>query len=244
MNRFRAEIRKIWTIRSTYILTFFMLALGVGVFAFFAIGFKNVENAERSAVALQSAIRQPLMLASLLLAIVAIISVGHEYRYNTILYSLTSARQRMTVLVSKLTALLVSALFISIILAALSAAAFYVGQSVAGINTVPQAMPGFDFIWRMVVQVLVYVLIGFGLAVILRSLIAAIAIVLIVPSTVESLLYLLLKENTKYLPFTAVSNIADTTSRVPLGLSAVVVMGYVGVLLVVAAVLFQKRDAN
>lgn len=244
MNRFRAELRKIWTVRSTYFLTLAMILLGAGLFSFFALGFKNVEHAERSSRALLSALQQPIGLSALLLGILAVVSVGHEYRYNTILYSLTSARERTSVLISKLAALICSALFIAAIVAALSFISFYAGQQLAGIATVAQTMPDINFIWRMLATVIVFVIFGFAIAVIVRSLIAATAIMLILPSTIEPLLSMLLKENVKYLPFTALGNLSDAMGKGPVTTSGLTVLAYVVGLLLIAGVLFHRRDAN
>lgn len=246
MRIFLAELRKIWTVRSTYFLIFITFSLSVLLISFWIMGHQNVEAAQRSSGALLNTLQQSISTSALLLSFLAIISVGHEYRYNTILYSLSSARHRLTVYGAKLLALMASVLGVILALTLLSWIGFYLGQHTSSVATIPQSLPDFDFIWRMAVLVLVHVVFAFSFTMLVRSLIGASVLMLLLPSTVEQLLGLLLKENTKFLPFTSLYNLAGLqgTANVPVATSAAVVAGYVVVLLGVGALLFKWRDAN
>lgn len=94
-------------------------------------------------------------------------------------------------------------------------------------------------------------MIGLVLAVLFRQIVAIIVTLFLVPSTVEPLLSMLLKDNAKYLPFTALDSVitgSGTTATGNAALSAAagaVTFGiYLAVLWVVTWIVFLRRDAT
>jgi hypothetical protein len=138
----------------------------------------------------------------------------------------------------------VSALLIGGVILFLCAVGFYVGQHLHHVQTMTQAMPGWDFVWRAAVGIGGLATFGYIIAMLLRSQVGAIATFLIIPTTVEGLLQLLLKDNTKYLPFTALGNLSNIHPSPSLQTSGLIVAGYVVGFGLLAYVLFLRRDAN
>jgi ABC-type transport system involved in multi-copper enzyme maturation permease subunit len=92
-----------------------------------------------------------------------------------------------------------------------------------------------------------YVLIGVLIAIVSRSVIVGIASFLIIPTTAEPLLSLLLKDNAKYLPFTSLDstlNVSMLPNTLSPGKAMIVSGAYVAVALVITWILFVRRDAN
>lgn len=244
MHQLKAEFRKIWTVRSTYAIILVNLAIAVLLVSFWIYGFKNVGHAEKVPTALLELLYGAVGAIGLFVSFIAILSVGHEYRYNTILYSLTAVNRRTKLFVAKWIATTLSALAIAAVTVLLCIAGFYLGQHVHNINAVTQTLPNMEFVWRCLVSVVVEVSFAFIIAMLIRSQVGAIATFLVVPTTVEQLLYLLLKENTKYLPFTALGNLTATKPSPSVSVSLAVVAVYFVVGGIAAWGLFVRRDAS
>lgn len=240
----RAELRKIWTVRSTYMNFVFMFGLVVALVGFWIYGYKDAGHAVQEAGALRDYAYGAISVVGIFVAFLAILSVCHEYRYNTILYSLTNVNRRTKLLVNKWLASVLSALLLAAITLALGVAAVFIGQEVHNVNAVNQTMLGWDFVWRAAVSIVGSVTFGYIIALLLRSQVAAIATFLVVPSTVEQLLTLLLKDNIKYLPFTALGNVSSLSPSPALSVSLLVVGAYTAVFGLLAWILFVRRDAN
>lgn len=244
MRTFKAELRKIWTVRSTYVIAFLVLGISVGLVSFWIFGYKDVEHAGKTSEALIRALLTSVMSSTIFLSFIALLSVGHEYRYNTILYSLTSTNSRSKLFVAKWLATVLTALVLSAVATALAFGAFYLGQEIRGGTLLAQTMPEWDFAWRAIASVAGNLTFAFLIGMLLRSQVAAIATFLALPMAVESLLFLVLKDNVKYLPFTALGNITDYMSRTSYTTSLAIVGAYAAVAGLVAYVLFLRRDAN
>jgi len=245
MNALRAELRKIWSVRSTYVMILLLLALPVGLMSFWIFGYKNVDHADQSVKVLMSVIMAVVGIGGVLLSFIPILSVGHEYRYNTVLYTLTSTNNRAKVFFAKwLATILVTTLF-AIFMVALGVAAFYLGQQINKAPLLAQTMPDVGFALRMLASIIGAVSFGFIIAMLCRSLVAAIALLLVLPSTIEPLLGLLLKDNVQYLPYTALNNLTATPGGpIAYSTSLWVAALYTVVLGAVALILFMRRDAN
>lgn len=240
----RAELRKLFSVRSTYI--FVVAGIAISVFlSGFVFGYRDAGNAVTSADALQ----QSLMIGAVgvlvtVVSIIAILQVGHEYRYNTILYSLTNTRSRARLLIAKWLVVTVFSVAAALVAAALSYGAFYAGQALGGHNPIPQQFDVLDMTWRMVLSVAINVGFAFVIALLMRNLIAAVVVYLIAPGTIESLLAYLLKDGAQYLPFTAAGSILMPTGNMTLLTSVLVASAYAVVAGVIGYILFLKRDAN
>lgn len=244
MNPLRAELRKIFTVRSTYVIFLIMLALPVALVCFWIFGYKDVEHANLTAKALINALRVEVNVLGVLLGFVALLSVGHEYRYNTILYAITINNRRSKVFLSKLLAVLLTGLVAGAVAFVLGIVAFQLGQQLNQTAMVAQSMPDLDLIWRSTAVIAGSILLAYVIAMLVRSQIFAIALYLLLPSTVEGLLSLLLKDNVKYLPFTALNNIVSGSGPMSPVAALGVVGAYVAGFGLLAWVLFLRRDAN
>lgn len=239
-----AELRKILTIRAFYVIMAFIFILPIGLMSFYIYGIRDVSRGAENAMVLMNVMNNAAGLIATLLAFVAVLNVGHEYRYNTILYAFTGINSRLKVVMAKLIVLLGLGIAVTVFGVLLSTAAFYLGQNIHGVSTVAQSMPEPLMYIRMLAAVLATIALAYFITFLVRSFAFAIAFVLIVPSTVEPLLTLVIKENTKYLPYTSISNLTAINSTVPYGTSAMVVAAYFVGLLVLTGLLVNRRDAN
>lgn len=247
----KAEFRKIFSLRSTYVifgLSFLMLML----FAFYGDGIKagaSIADPNK----LTTEIKNALSALSLIGGIVAILLVTHEYRYNTIAYTLTTSKSRTKVLLAKTLVMTIFTLGFTLIVGALSPLLAYLGILASGHDLVAQNMPGWDIIWQGLFFGWGYTILALIIAFIIRHQIGAMVAYFMIPSTIESLLaFTVLKENSEYLPFTSlqrVMGISDGVSEtihysLSPGSAAVVFLAWAVGGLVCAWFLFVKRDAN
>ncbi len=247
----KAEFRKLFTIRSTYFIVAVVLAIAA-LMCFYFEGYRGNTGSPAATLqpgALQDIVTNPLRIgiSALLLAIIAVLFMAHEYRYSTIMYTLTANTRRTTVLLIKMLTITVFAILFGLI-----TTIFSIGMYYLGLQFRDASLPAQDFaIWSTLGKVLFYyagyALIGLLLAVLLRAVVGAIVMLLLIPTTIEPLLSLVLKDNAVYLPFASLDTVigssvmkGDLTSTGALGVSAI----YIVVVSVIAWVLFLKRDAN
>ena len=243
LSSIKSELRKLLTIRSTYIIFACMLVL-IAFFAFYAQGIAAVpEDAARSTY-LDSIIRNAANLVFTISTFITILMVTHEYRYNTIMYTLTSSKSRAQSLFAKLVVATGLALVLTTFFCILAPLLSILGASIGGHEIGPQTLYFKDLIWQCLFSGWGIMTLGFVLAVIIRSQIGAIIMFLMLPTTVESLLSLLLKDNAKYLPFNAISSVSSGFGSLTPGKAAIVSLIYLAVGLAVSFGLFIKRDAN
>lgn len=246
-----AEFRKLFTVRATYAFLAFGLAILI-FFAFYVDGYhtpKTVGSITDPGHA-YSEIINALTFLSTLFAFVGVLLVTNEYRYNTIMYTLTSSNNRFKVFLSKFIVVSCFAIVFSLLFGALSPLLSAAGLHLKGISMVHQVIPVWDTVWRAAFYGWGYSMLALLIAFLIRNQVGAIIVLLLVPGMVETLLGLLLKSNTKYLPFTALGGVLKSNAEMPgqtllsHGQSAVVVLIYIAVVGIIAAVLFQRRDAN
>jgi ABC-2 type transport system permease protein len=248
IRQIKAELLKIFSIRSTYVTLAFALAITV-FFAFYIEGFKTTAPVINPAK-LVSEVTSAVSALAFLISLVGVLLVTHEYRYNTIMYSLTSSNSRLKVLIAKVVAVSCFAVLATLFFAALSPVLTYAGLHLKGISLVHQSIPVADLFWRVAFYGWAYSMLAVLLAFIIRNQVGAIVTILFLPNTVEALLGLLLKKNVVYLPFSALNTLmggGDNPSTViPMShaKAAVIVTGYVVAALIIAAYLFKRRDAN
>lgn len=245
----KAEFRKLFTVRSTYIVLILSLIL-IFFFAFWLEGYKGISGSPASTLAptaLQEIITNGAGLSVLFVSIIAVLFMAHEYRYNTINYTLTANARRTQVLLAKVFTIIIFSLGYGL-LAVLAALGFYtLGLSLRDASLPPQDLNVLTQVGKLIFYYIGYGLIGLFLAVVTRSIVMSIATLFIFPTTIEPLLGLLLKDNTKYLPFTALdstvgaSMIQDTLTAS----SAILVSAaYLAAGLAVTWWLFVRRDAS
>lgn len=247
----KAEFRKLFTIRSTYFIVAIVLAI-TALMCFYFEGYKGNTGSPAATLqtgALQDVITNPIRIgiSALLLTIIAVLFMAHEYRYNTIMYTLTANTRRTTVLLIKMLTITVFAILFGLVTSLFSIVMYKLG-----LHFRDATLPTQDFaVWSTFGKVLFYyvgyALIGLLLAALLRAVVGAIVMILLIPTTIEPLLSLALKDNAVYLPFAALETVlsasmmrGDLTSTGALGVSVI----YIVVVGVVTWVLFLKRDAN
>lgn len=249
MSSFKAELRKLITIRSTYIMVLVGVLL-ISFVSFWVEGYKGVSGSPASLLspdAVVEIIGQSAGLGVVFTLIIAILFTAHEYRYNTIMYTLTANVRRTRVLLTKLITVALFSIFLGAIFVATGLTAYYSGLSWRDATLPAQQIDVLSTVGKLLFYFAGYALLGTLVAVVTRSVIAAISIMLIFPSIVEPLLGLLLKENAKYLPITALDSTMGTSlAQAPLSSGTAIAVSCVYLLVgfVVTWFLFTKRDAN
>jgi ABC-2 type transport system permease protein len=242
----KAEFRKLVRTRSTYGVIAFALALE-GIFAFWANGIKAEPVALAQSGFLQLQLVDAVGALGLIGAIVAVLLVTQEYRYNTIMYTLTAANHRWKVLLAKFLVITGYALVFTIFMAALSPLLARLGIAIQGANMAPQHIYFADIWWRVLFYGWGYAMAGMLIAFLLRNQIGALVALLLLPGLIEQLVGLVLKQNSIYLPFSALDAVIHPGSGshvLTVTSAALVYLAYLATAGIVAAVLFQKRDAN
>ncbi|HVS58743.1 MAG TPA: ABC transporter permease [Candidatus Saccharimonadales bacterium] len=246
IDSLKSEFRKLLTVRSTYIITILVLAF-ISFIAFYVEGWRLNVRDLADPHQLTNDVFGALGL-SVFGAIIAILLMTHEYRYNTVMYTLTNSSSRTRVLLSKAIVISAYAVFLTVIISVLSPLASYLGIHAHGHTLAPQTFNVGDVAWRSLFYGWSYGVAGLLLAVLIRSQVGAIAALFVLPGAIEPLLGQLFKHNAVYLPFTAQGQIigqgAMASPPLDPGKAAVVFCIYLVVGWVIAWVLFLRRDAN
>ena len=202
---------------------------------------------------------------ALIIAIAVVLLMGHEFRYNTIAYTLTASNSRSKVLISKI---LVSAVFTVVVtLLAISAivAVTYAAVHIKDLNLPPQTYDWGYILARLVGYTLGFSLMALAIITLLRNLIAGVVapfLLLTIDAIVGGLLLNWQNiEPSKVLPFSALNRIeslgADYLPKnmpddgiadlqllpaTVLGATAIFTAYFIGIW-IVGWYLFLKRDA-
>jgi ABC-type transport system involved in multi-copper enzyme maturation permease subunit len=192
---------------------------------------------------------------SLLMAIIVILLMAHEYRYNTITYTLTASNRRSKVLASKLIVGVSVITVLTLLMVLASIVTTYLAVSVKGLT-----LPFPDANWAYIIGRLLFYSLGMGLLglafiTLLRNLTAALVLLFFLPAVEVIFSNLLVTHNVepaKFLPFSALNQVAnivggqvsDKTTPVTLAHCLVVFSLYLIPLWIVSWYLFIKRDAN
>jgi ABC-2 type transport system permease protein len=241
MQTVAAEFRKLLTIRSTYVVTIFVLLL-IGFISFYGVGFKGGPTYTPNT--LQETILNSTMVAGMFVTVMSILHICHEYRYNTITYSLTISNSRLKVLIAKLVTVSALAVVVGFLMSLIALSLPGLGAAMAGHSLGPQTVEGGEVAWRVLSFMVSSAWLGLILGFLVRSVVAAIAIYFLLPA-VESLIQSLLKVSGNYLPASVQMQILQTpgpdmfSPLASLGMFAV----YLAVGLVAASILFVRRDA-
>lgn len=247
-SNLKAEFRKIFSVRSTYVILAFVLILEI-FFAFYVSGWHVNAHDLHAHNTLANDVVQAVNAVSVFGALMAVLLVTHEYRYNTIMYSLTLSRSRSRVLLAKVLVISVVAIVFTVIVGSLSLLFSLLGAHLHHLKFVSQSLPYGTLIWHNLFFGWGYAMAGLLIAALIRNQIGAIVALFIAPTTIEGLLGLLLKKNTAYLPFTALHTVTGqgmntyVNDITPVH-AAEVFMVYLIVGGAVAWILFVRRDAN
>jgi len=242
----KSEFRKLLTVRSTY-MNIILCMLIVALFAGYGSGFRGAAGDLANPGYLADQSTSAIVFVGLILAFVGLLLAGHEYRYNTITYTLTTANRRVKVLFAKFIAVSVFATVAGLVMIFFSPLCTIIGAQLADKHLGPQVFHVWSVVWPSVFCAWGYAMYALILLLIMRNQIGAIVTFLLVPLVGESILQQLFKHIGSSLPFTAVQGVAQ-----PMGLGnststghEVMVVGiYVAAGLLVSTVLFLRRDAN
>jgi hypothetical protein len=249
INELKSEFRKLLTIRSTYFVSGFVL-LVVAFFSVYVFGYKQAAGIPTNADFMAQVIYSMLGTFAIFATVTSILIVAHEYRYNTILFSLTATRSRLRVLAAKVIVALSYATIVGAATVALTYFGTRLGLAIDHVTLVAQNLNLGILLPQWLAYIWGYALVGVILAVIIRGLVGSIVAFFLIP-TIENILSLILKGNTKFLPFRALDSIAATAIGAVPGspnlshMSAfLVTLVYLTVFGFLAILLFTKRDAS
>jgi ABC-type transport system involved in multi-copper enzyme maturation permease subunit len=97
----KSELRKVFTVRSTYVILLLVLALEV-FFAFYSSGW-HIDAADlHNPDTLANDVTAAVNVVAVFGALIAVLLFSHEYRYNTIMHTLTLSNSRSKVLFAKI----------------------------------------------------------------------------------------------------------------------------------------------
>ena len=243
----KAEFRKLTTVRSTYFISALALLL-VCFFAFYVSGWRINNSDLHNPTTLAGDVTGAIHVVSIFAAFIAVLLVTHEYRYNTIMHTLTLSNSRSKVLVAKILVITGFAVVFTVVLGVISPLLSLLGIHAHHLNLVPQTIHYSNLIWRSLFFGWGYVMAWLLIATLVRNQVGTIIILLIAPATIEGLLGLVLKSNSVYLPFTSLDTVLGqslnyrttiTPLRAVFIFSSYLVIGWI-----IAWILFLRRDAN
>jgi ABC-type transport system involved in multi-copper enzyme maturation permease subunit len=249
MNTLKAEFKKLLTVRSTYFILLIVLMIVV-FFSFYINGWRINNIDLHDPFTLTNDITGAIRFVSFFGGFSAIFLITHEYRYNTIMYSLTSVNKRSKVLLSKIIVITVYALLFTLFFSSLAPLLSNWAIHLHHLKLVPQSIYYKTLFWHVLFYGWGYIMAGAVIAALIRNQVAALITYLVAPGTIEVLLYLWIKNDVVYLPFTALQIVltGHPDQRVTVGITpfhaVLVFMGYLLVSWAVAWVLFLRRDAN
>ncbi len=259
----KAEFKKLLSVRSTYVVSLAFLAL-TGFMAFYIQGFKNVADINyhngTAPLFIAGTITQVGSILSVAGALIALLLLAHEYRYNTIVYTLTASNSRSKVLAAKILAVTIYVFVYAVVSTAIALALMYAGVAASGHSLPPQDVNYLTYFAKSVFYCEAFAMSGLVFITLIRNQVGAIAALLILPNTIEGLLSLLLKHDSVYMPFMALEQVIEPpvvqgakaahasqgsdlgTLTAPKG--AIVFLAYLIGVWIVAWYLFLRRDAN
>lgn len=239
----KSELKKLLTVRSTYVIILLCIIL-TGIFAFWAAGLRATPDSLASPLLLYHQMSGAVGAVSLILALIGILMITHEYRFNTITYTLSSSNSRIKTVLSKIIIAVALSMALTILFAILSPVFTWLGLTLGGHDAVAQTFYFRDIWWRCLLYGTGYMLSGLLLGILFRSQVGAIVTLMLAQATIEPLLGLLLKNNAIYLPFSALNSILSESAQISSVRAALVFMLYMVVGWTVALMLFIRRDAN
>lgn len=241
----KSEFRKLFTIRSTYVIMIVSIFITM-LFAGYIEGFRATQPALSNPDLLAGESKSAVLFIGLIVAIVGLMLFGHEYRYNTVMYTLTATNRRLKPYFAKALAITLFAVGFGLFITFFSPLCTIVGARLQGLTVGPQTFNLARVVARCLFCMWGYSMYAFVIVALVRSQVGAIVSYLLIPLIGENILIALLRDNAKYLPFTSLQNVASPgmlNASKPI-VSALISSTYIIVGLAVGAVLFVRRDAN
>lgn len=252
MSQLRSEMRKLLTVRSTYFISLIVIII-VGIASFWVGGYKN---SDINPHVFQDTLLSVPNVVSFFVAMVAILLMTHEYRYNTIVYTLTASKSRTKILLAKIITILIFVFVLSMVAHFLAFGLVLLGNSMAGHPLPAQEINYLQFFAKTLFFSGGFALAGLFAAALIRNQVATFAALFVLPNVLETLLNLILKENSVYLPFSALGEVISPPPSTfgdtgPLkfgdlspGTAALVYLVYLAGAWLITWLLFLRRDAN
>ncbi len=244
----RAEFRKVFSIRSTYVILGLIVVLLI-LFGFYVGGWHSEKSDLANPFRLFQVAQQSISFVVIFPALIGVLLFTHDFRYNTLAYSLTLSNSRTKVLLAKIIVVSVLSIVTAAVVGGLAPLLAKWGISAHHLKLVHQHFSVGALAWRGLVYGWGYAMMGLLFAALIRNQIGAIVTLFIVPDTVEGLLSIWLKSNTVYLPFSALHTVLGTgvsvksTKLTPVH-ALYVFLGYLIIGWAVSWYLFIHRDAS
>jgi ABC-2 type transport system permease protein len=249
MSSLKAEFRKLLTIRSTYFMIFIAMLL-ITIYTFWFEGYKGNTGSDASLLtpnALQEILSNAAGVGSLFICIIAVLFMAHEYRYNMIMYTLTANAQRTKVLLTKLIAISIFGVTVGIVFVLYALGCYLLGLELRNAVLVPQDIKWVSELSKVAFYYFGYSVIGLILAALMRNVVGSISVLFLASTMIEPLLSIVLKDNAKYLPFTALDSVVKASfmpNTLSTGDAMVASSIYLAIGMLVSWLLFIRRDAN
>jgi ABC-type transport system involved in multi-copper enzyme maturation permease subunit len=249
LTNLQSEFRKLFTVRSTYCVLLIAFALEFLVF-WLAKGYKINPANERLALHNPHFLANQILVSSnvvgLLAAIVVVLFVTHEYRYNTIMYTLTASKNRNRVFFSKLIVVSVFSLLFGVVFAMLAPLLTRWGLAAHHIALIHQTFILRSVAWRTLFNSWGGAMLVAMIALIIRNQVGAFAVVFLLPTVIEGLLSQWLNSYSVYLPFSSLGVLTSPSAPSNLSFAHAALVGLAWIVGsgIVAWALFQTRNAN
>ncbi len=246
IDSIKSELRKLLTVRSTYFIILICLAIIV-LFAGYGDGIKAPAEAFKQPDWLAHESYSAITFVGLITALVGLLLFGHEYRYNTIMHTLTSSNNRLKSLLAKMLVVTVFSLVTSALYTFFSPLCSIIGGHLAGHSLGPQTFDVWQVLWKCMFVGWGYAMFAFVLVAIIRSQVGSIVAFLLIPLIGENILANVFKSTAHYLPFMSLQGVTPTEqgiNQVSLHHNVYVALTYIVVGLIISGVLFARRDAN
>ncbi|MET1033007.1 MAG: ABC transporter permease [Candidatus Saccharimonadales bacterium] len=240
-----SEFRKLLTIRSTYITSTIALVL-IGIIAFYFKGIKSDgAYSPFGDTGVQETVINLMPVVGIFVGIVALLHVCHEYRYNTIGYTLTATNFRIKVLLAKTIVILAYAAAMTILAILFVSLLAPLGAKLGHATVPAQDFAFWDILWRSMAYMMSNAMVAMLFGFIFRNLVFSIVLYFVLPTTVEPLLTNLFKLDPNWTLISAQGHILMPNSQQfsPLASLGVVAL-YIAAGWVIASALFVRRDAN
>jgi ABC-type transport system involved in multi-copper enzyme maturation permease subunit len=252
MPALKAEIRKLLSIRSTYAICIFFILL-LGAVAVYGVGYK-AKQSDINQMFMAEHLSGMVNVLSFAGAFIALFLMAHEYRFNTITYTLTANNSRSKVLAAKILAVLGFVFIYTTIVVLIAMFMIILGLAIGGHTLPHQDINYFELFAKSIFFCEGFALAGLLSATIVRNMQASVVVLLLIPSTIEPLLGGFIKQPERWLPFTALAQVTapaviERGGSAPSALSpaargAIVFLIYMVIAWVIAWYLFRRRDAN
>jgi ABC-2 type transport system permease protein len=246
-----AEVRKLWTVRTTWVLTaiglgLVLLTTGTLVFSELVVGPFTGSEAQVAAAVDQIGSNAIIVL------VVALLAITTEFRHGTIGRTLQLTPSRAAVLLAKLGVGVVYAVAFFAVSLVLVAGVLLVGTVVEGVSLDLGGEVGRS-LWQGVVGLSLNAMFGVAVGALIRSQVVAITVVLVWLFVVENLFAALWPDIGRWLPFQALNALFlsdEVLANVPEGLTSpldpaialATFLAYVLLATVTAGLLLRHRD--